>query len=196
MLALSRMETIPEPMRVNAKTIQRCRDEIDSPLKRHLRQSLIPALKYRHKFVDIGEGFQWGWPLRVSPHDVRVGRYVYIGAYSEISGPIVIGDLCMISTHVRIVGDDHRADVLGSPTRLEFARDPQLTIIEAECWVGSGAVIKAGVTIGRGAVVGACSFISKSVAPYTVVGGVSAKVLRRRFSDEEAVVHDRALYDR
>ncbi|WP_346015384.1 DapH/DapD/GlmU-related protein [Bradyrhizobium sp. CW10] len=101
----------------------------------------------------------------------------------------------MISTHVRIVGDDHLPNVLGSPTRLEFARDPKLTTIEAECWIGSGAVIKAGVTIGRGAVIGACSFVSRSVEPYAIVGGVSAKVLKKRFSDEDCAVHDRALYD-
>ncbi len=57
-------------------------------------------------------------------------------------------------------------------------------IIGNDVWIGYEAVIMSGVTIGDGAVVGARALVTKDVPPYTVVGGVPAKVIKRRFSDE------------
>lgn len=51
-------------------------------------------------------------------------------------------------------------------------------------WVGSHVLINSGVTIGDGAVIGAGAVVVKDVPPYAVVGGVPAKVIRYRFSDE------------
>jgi maltose O-acetyltransferase len=51
-------------------------------------------------------------------------------------------------------------------------------IIETDAWIGTGAVILPNVTIGEGAVVGANSVVTKSVAPYTVVGGVPAHFIK------------------
>lgn len=52
-----------------------------------------------------------------------------------------------------------------------------------DVWIGYEAVILAGVTIGDGAIIGARALVTKDVPPYTVVGGVPARMLRRRFSD-------------
>ena len=51
-------------------------------------------------------------------------------------------------------------------------------------WIGYEAVILAGVTIGDGAIIGARAVVTKDVPPYTIVGGVPAKPIRKRFSDE------------
>ena len=51
-------------------------------------------------------------------------------------------------------------------------------------WIGYEAVILSGVTIGDGAIIGARAVVTKDVPPYTIVGGVPAKPIRRRFSDE------------
>ena len=53
-------------------------------------------------------------------------------------------------------------------------------------WIGYEAVILAGVTIGDGAVIGSRAVVTKDVPPYTIVGGVPAKTIRRRF-DEDTV---------
>jgi len=53
-----------------------------------------------------------------------------------------------------------------------------------DVWIGTGAIILNGVTIGDGAVVVAGAVVSKDVEPYTIVGGVPAKPIRKRFSDE------------
>ena len=55
-----------------------------------------------------------------------------------------------------------------------------------DVWIGHGATILPGVTVGDGAVIGAGAVVSKSVEPYTIVGGVPARVIRRRFPQEIA----------
>ena len=63
-------------------------------------------------------------------------------------------------------------------------------VIGNDVWIGYEAVILAGVTVGDGAVVGTRAVVTKDVPPYTIVGGVPAKPIRKRFS--EAVI-DRLL---
>ena len=54
-----------------------------------------------------------------------------------------------------------------------------------DVWIGYEAVILAGVTVGDGAVIGTRAVVTKDVPPYTIVGGVPAKPIKRRFSDEK-----------
>ncbi|MDQ0454053.1 DapH/DapD/GlmU-related protein [Rhizobium paknamense] len=64
-------------------------------------------------------------------------------------------------------------------------------VIGHDVWIGHGATLLPGVTIGNGAVVGAGAVVSKSVAPYTIVGGVPAKLIRERFPAPVAERMDR-----
>ena len=57
-------------------------------------------------------------------------------------------------------------------------------IVGNDVWIGYEAVILAGVTIGDGAIIGTRAVVTKDVPPYTIVGGVSAKPIRKRFDDE------------
>ncbi len=57
-------------------------------------------------------------------------------------------------------------------------------VIGNDVWIGYEAVIMQGVTIGDGAIVGTRAVVTKDVPPYTIVGGVPAKPIRKRFSDE------------
>lgn len=56
-------------------------------------------------------------------------------------------------------------------------------VIGNDVWIGYEAVVMAGVTIGDGAIIGARAVVTKDVPPYTIVGGVPARKIRRRFSD-------------
>ena len=61
-------------------------------------------------------------------------------------------------------------------------------VIGNDVWIGYEAVIMAGVTIGDGAIIGTRAVVTKDVSPYTIVGGVPAKEIRKRFS-EEMIAH-------
>ena len=102
----------------------------------------------------------------------------------------------MISTYVRLVANDHGIDNIGLPIRLAFQWEHHVTVFEADAWIGHGAIIRAGLTIGRGAVVGAGSVVTHNVEPYTVVGGSPACIIRKRFTDEEVTLHEKAVFAR
>ena len=57
-------------------------------------------------------------------------------------------------------------------------------IVGNDVWIGYGAVIMSGVTIGDGAIIGTRAVVTKDVAPYTIVGGVPAKPIRKRFDEK------------
>lgn len=57
-------------------------------------------------------------------------------------------------------------------------------IIGNDVWIGYEAIIMPGVTIGDGAIIGTRSIVTKDVPPYTIVGGIPAKPIRKRFSDD------------
>lgn len=57
-------------------------------------------------------------------------------------------------------------------------------VVGNDVWIGYEAVILAGVTIGDGAIIGARAVVTKDVPPYTIVGGIPAKQIRKRFNEE------------
>jgi virginiamycin A acetyltransferase len=57
-------------------------------------------------------------------------------------------------------------------------------VIGNDVWIGYEAVILSGVHIGDGAIIGARAVVTKDISPYTIVGGVPAKAIRKRFDDE------------
>ena len=59
-------------------------------------------------------------------------------------------------------------------------------IIGNDVWIGYGATILGGVTVGTGAIIGACSLVRSDVPPYTIVGGTPARQIRRRFTEDVA----------
>ena len=67
-------------------------------------------------------------------------------------------------------------------------------VIEEDVWCGANVVILKGVTIGRGSIVAAGSVVTKSCPPYSVIGGVPAKVIKRKFTEAQIIEHERILY--
>jgi len=65
----------------------------------------------------------------------------------------------------------------------EWRRNKKVTIGN-DVWLGHNSLIMGGVSVGDGAVVGSCSVVTKDVAPYSVVAGVPAKVIKYRFNEE------------
>ena len=69
-------------------------------------------------------------------------------------------------------------------------------IIEDDVWIGTGAIILKGVRIGEGAIIASGALVNKDVPGYSIVGGVPAKVLKMRFTDEQIIEHKKALHVR
>jgi serine acetyltransferase len=187
------VSTLPTPDRASDAMIARCRDEVEGRAKAFVRRLLLPWLRRRLRLAELGEGFHWGRGLVVGPGS-RIGRYAYLGPGFASHGPVVVGDLCMVAAGCRVVGADHRIDRAGTPTRLGWPNEPRrVTIFGADAWIGERVTIREGVTIGAGAVVGSAATVVSDVAPYTIVAGTPARLVRERFAGAERALHDAAV---
>ena len=109
------------------------------------------------------------------------GKNSYIGSNSVIgvNERITIGENVMMSQAVSIRDTDHRFDRFDIPmSRQGIVTSP--IVIEDDVWLGYGVVITKGVTIGTGSIVAANAVVTKNVEPYSIVGGVPAKVIKNR----------------
>ncbi|MBQ7171996.1 MAG: CatB-related O-acetyltransferase [Clostridia bacterium] len=136
-----------------------------------------------------------------------VGRMTYIGSNSSILYA-KIGSFCSISSHVRVIGGEHPTrdwvsthpafykpkNVCGKSYAANTLFEEQkytnpdkefLVEIGNDVWIGANVLIQNGVCIGDGAVVASGAVVTKDVAPYSIVGGVPAREIRKRFCDEE-----------
>jgi len=129
-------------------------------------------------------------------HDI--GTHSYGGLQIRSFGDdtqLTIGKYCSFAADVQIMlGGEHRPDwVTTYPFNILRAEHTGIKghpaskgniIIGNDVWIGREAIILSGVTIGDGAVIAARSIVRKDVAPYTIVGGIPAKEIRKRFDDD------------
>ncbi len=132
--------------------------------------------------------------VEVSP-DIRIAEYVYVGNGCVIGKNVSIGRYTMLAPRVAIVGADHAMDAAGTP--MIFAGRPEQvpTVIGDDAWIGVGAVVMQGRTIGRGAVIGANAVVTKDVPPYEVWVGIPARKVGERFADPAERRHHDAMLD-
>ena len=122
-----------------------------------------------------------------------IDKHSFCGYNCEVNNA-KIGSFCSIANHVIIGGGMHPIQwVSTSPVFYEgrdsvkakfseFKREtPKKTIIGNDVWIGECAILKQGITIGHGAIVGMGSVVTKDVEPYSIIGGCPAKEIRKRF---------------
>lgn len=112
--------------------------------------------------------------------------------------PLTIGKKVLFGPKPTIITGDHRIDIIGKyiidVTDTEKGPEHDLpVIIEDDVWCGANVTILKGVTIGRGSIVAAGAVVTKSCPPYSIIGGIPAKVLRMRFTPEQIIEHERLL---
>ena len=140
--------------------------------------------------------------------NIIIGDFTYIADsefeshvthfYSWSRDRLIIGKFCQIASGVEFVMNDanHQMNAVSTfpfytlegwdmkapePSDMPFKGD---TVIGNDVWIGQNAVILPGVQIGDGAIIGANSVVGSDVAPYTIIIGNPAKVLRKRFDEE------------
>ncbi|MCB9150115.1 MAG: acyltransferase [Caldilineaceae bacterium] len=111
-----------------------------------------------------------------NPQGITIGAYTTIGHNCTLDGRsnIYIGENVNLSSEVMIWTVQH------DPQSADFGVKAEPVIVEDYAWLSTRSIILPGVTIGKGAVVAAGAVVTKSVEPYTIVGGIPAKRIGNR----------------
>ncbi len=110
--------------------------------------------------------------------DLIIGEKVLIGLGSKITGPVTFGNDILVAQNVLMSGLNHDFDDVTKPIVAQGFSVKEI-VVEDGVWIGGGAIITQGVKIGKNAVVGAGSVVTKDVPPFSVVVGNPAKVVKR-----------------
>lgn len=122
---------------------------------------------------------------------IREGEHVTIGnhclinhnnviqAGKSINGTITIGNYVHTGTNVIMLAFNHGFYTRDIPSKEQDYLEAPI-VIEDDVWIGAGVIILAGVTIGKGAIIASNAVVNKDVPPYTIVGGVPAKIIKNR----------------
>jgi virginiamycin A acetyltransferase len=144
--------------------------------------------------------------------NIIVGDYTYYDDFESVENfeknvkyhfdftgdKLIIGKFCMIASDVKFImnGANHLTDAISAYPFAIFGNDWQNAMdgktypvkgditIGNDVWIGHNATIMAGVTIGDGAIIATNATVTKDVAPYSIVGGNPAQLIRKRFSEE------------
>jgi acetyltransferase-like isoleucine patch superfamily enzyme len=119
--------------------------------------------------------------------DLATGAYSHFSYGCYIGKNVKIGNYVICGPEVVIGMGNHSYDKPGSP--IIFSGQPKIheTIIEDDVWLGQRVMIKSGVKVGEGAIIAMGSIVTKDVEPYTIVGGIPAKFIKKRFLDEAEI---------
>jgi acetyltransferase-like isoleucine patch superfamily enzyme len=151
---------------------------------------------WRYRWVKRKGMVRIPWNVELwSPHrDIELGEAVQFGRNCVVHCDIRFGSKILISQNVAFINrDDHQFRVLGKAIWDSPRGDALKTVVEDDVWIGHGAIILSGVTIGRGSVVAAGSVVAKNVPRYAIVAGNPAKVIGQRFSADDIHRHEQLL---
>lgn len=112
--------------------------------------------------------------------NLSIGEHTRINEDVFMQGEIVIGNYVMIAPKVSIYTRTHVFEKVDVPMLLQGDTETKAVVIEDDVWIGINAVILPGITIGKGAIIGANAVVTTNVKAYTIVGGVPAKFIRNR----------------
>lgn len=162
----------------------------------------MPKLMFiKRRMGSCGKDVVVSFPCRMSmPQNVFMGDYTLIQpncTFIMNEGKVFIKKWSTIASNCIIITDNHKPTV-GINTRMlnrYFINDKVSDIcIDSDCWVGAGAVLLSGASMGRGSIAAAGAVVNKPVPPYAVVAGVPAKIIASVFSKEQIIEHEKCLY--
>jgi len=165
-----------------------------------IKQAVLRRISVRRN-VSVGAGFHVG-PGSVlwAPRTLELGRDVYVGKNVTIEVDGVVGDGVMFANLSGVVGrtDHDQTDLGKSIRRSQWVGDApnalsRPVLIGSDVWVGYGAIILSGVTVGDSVIIGAGAVVTRDIPSNSVAVGNPARVVGIRFGDEDLVVHWREL---
>lgn len=147
------------------------------PLRRWTSQALF---KHAGKNINIEKGayFGDGW-------QIEIGDNSGIGINCQVCGPVKIGDNVMMGPEVVILTKNHKFERLDIPMLRQGYYPPKPVSIENDVWIGTRAIILPGVTIGKGAIIGAGTVVTKDVPEYSIVCGNPGRVVKHRTDNSQ-----------
>ncbi len=132
----------------------------------------------------------WNVKLWSPKFDISLGHHVQFGSNCIVMCSASIGNYVLMAENVALIGrHDHRIDVVGKEIWNSGRGDSSRVVIEDDVWLGHGAIVLSGVTIGSGAVVAAGAVVTKDVPPFAIVAGNPARVIKMRFNEEQIALH-------
>ncbi len=117
-----------------------------------------------------GEGLKMG-------DNSNIGPYSFIGC----SGFIEIGNRVMMGPRVNLLAENHNFGRTDIPIKAQGVTRSCI-VIGDDCWLGASCSILAGVTIGQGSIVAAGAVVTRDVPPFSIVGGVPARIIKTRLT--------------
>lgn len=118
--------------------------------------------------VNLGDG-----------NGITIGHYCRINENVYIEGGI-IGNYVMIAPNVTIYSSSHIFERTDIPMVMQGQSEKVPSVIEDDVWIGKNAIIMPGLKIGTGSIIGAGAVVTKNIEPYSIVGGIPAKLIRKR----------------
>lgn len=175
------------------------------------------------KLKSIKAGLNKVWAQYISPFNRRkygaIGKHSIVQSGSTlVQENMIIDDNCVIQDHINFISNKGKLIVkkysvissgctvipgahklmVGVPfylSTLKHVGDEEGDIvIEEDCWIGAGCILLPKCHIGRGAVVGAGSIVTKEVPPYAVVAGNPARIIATKFTIDQILAHESVLY--
>ncbi len=155
---------------------------MDHPIKKGKNFNSDDNVKiYQPHLVSVGDNVSLYYGVYIEPCDkeITIGSNTHFAPYCVMYGPLSVGDNCAIAAHVTLASVAHSHADPDTPM-VEQATDRRKITIEDNVWIGANAVITPGITIGTGSIIGAGAVVTKDVEPYSVMGGVPARLIRKR----------------
>jgi acetyltransferase-like isoleucine patch superfamily enzyme len=160
---------------------------------RFVRWILISYRRRRFGLNHVHSTFYMARGCLVS-RDLVAHEFSFLNIGCILGPKVKLGRYVMLGPYVSIIGNDHVTSKPGVPVIFSGRPNVKETVIEDDAWIGFGAIIMAGVRIGRGAIIGAGSVVTKNVPSYEIHAGVPAHKIGERFANEaDRLRHDAML---
>ena len=146
------------------------------------------------QFIEIGDNFSAGSRFRIEAWDkynnkefnpeIVIGNNVVFNTDIHIGciNRIEIGDNCLFASRIYITDHDHGDTTVDSLTQIPIERDlfsKGIVRIKNNVWIGEGAVILSGVSIGENSIIASNAVVTKNFPANSVIGGVPAKIIKK-----------------